>query len=210
MYRDWLTGEMRTWYLPPGETPLYLSYTGVTSIDWQAEPVWTCQYCGSLFTKTPCPGCGSPMPPKTNYVTGLARVTLETRLPQEASFLWLAGDIPGALEVHHSRCRPDNYANGNIVIRLSKCKCLRRYIPSVSALHPDDQALVELHNEWECQVDLYANGAPQDTVPAGYEVLYNKPKDYSECLFWDIHGFRWAAQESDPCYYYARRPRCNS
>lgn len=138
------------------EQPVFLPCVGIQGIEWGTEVKHTCQYCGAVTEREVCPQCQNPALQSENFL-GRATVTLLGPLPT-ISYLFHAPDGMEFRVTHRDYGLRSEYAPCEVILRLSNCKIVRKWLPDVLALIPDDTYCILLHIAMECDVELYPDG----------------------------------------------------
>lgn len=149
----WTNRETRLWLIQDKQ-PEYLHCAGLRSLEIMLDkstPDWTCGYCGSYIkNETSCSHCNAPKSSRRRVATAEIYGYLPTaEILDDLKDLFL-------LEVHRGDCgRPDDYKSGRVILRLSDCKTVRKWINDLVIVRSDDEGLVELNLKINCTAVLF-------------------------------------------------------
>jgi hypothetical protein len=138
--------------------PLHASpNVGIERVEWDTEQQQVCRYCGAVMDGAVCAQCGSPAPPRSENYLGHATVTFCGTLPASA-FLFRIPD--GAIFELARKCAGDRsrYLPSEVIMRFGNCKTVKKWLPALLALTPDEAAPITLFVNVECDVELYPDG----------------------------------------------------
>ena len=135
--------------------PVYLPCTGISNIEWDMIEEGICQYCGSAMKGIRCLNCGGSI--LSGHKLGRAVVTLEGVLPQAMPIFYLPEEAELLLCY---KCRGDRYHFDarEVVMRFLHCHQVKKNMPHVAVLHPEQEDRLRLFVGVECEVELYPDG----------------------------------------------------
>lgn len=131
----------------------YLRLIGLKSIEWPENSHQICSHCGSVTDKWPCSGCGSKELTSGSHM-GRARVTLYGPLPYAVDIFSFHPDTIFYILVQYCGLR-NVFLNNEGGLKLSKCKIVRRVMPGIYSLDPQEQDRIHLQVTIECNVELF-------------------------------------------------------
>ena len=150
----WTTRDCRTWLIRDKDSlPEFLYLVGVHSVNMildNSYDKWTCGHCGSYIVgETSCTHCNAP---KSSRIRS-AEVIVCGYLPYG---LILDGLEDGfTLEVIHGVCcRPDVYEPGEVIIRMTGCVVVGKYIPEIDVLGDCEDAALQLMMTIHCEMSF--------------------------------------------------------
>ncbi len=137
--------------------PAYLPCTGISNIECGMTEDGVCQHCGFAMEDSQCPNCGGPAPPVEVHKLGRAVVTLEGVLPQAVCLSHLP---EGAELLLCHKCRGDRrvFNVQEVIMRFLHCHHVRKNMPDVAVLYPEQQERLSLRVNVECEVTMYPDG----------------------------------------------------
>jgi hypothetical protein len=131
----------------------YISRVGIKSVVWGNDSTSMCAYCGTQMSNGVCSNCGNKTP-GVPLPLGTAVVTFYGPLRNVANSVFdlIEGDVIDVRYVSHG----DRMivANADGLFRLFAKRIVSRRVPTLCAIYPADDGMIEMYVEVECDVQL--------------------------------------------------------